>query len=179
MSRGALVYAVSLAVCYVLGYVVFLKLFADGLSVHTHDVSVYQATLCQFVHYAEYAARAVTFLHAVLLRVGRKLAQAWNLSAKCVYVFHVEVGACFLRYGEQMKHGVGASAHRYVESHGVEEGRACGDVARQHALVAVFIISDGVCYNLSCSVFEQAYAVFMCGKDCAVAGKSQSDGFCQ
>ena len=74
-----------------------------------------------------------------------------------------------------MEHGVGASAHGYVEGHGVEESLACGNALGQHALVAVLVVCHRVLHHLTCSVAEELDAVFVSGKDSAVARQRESD----
>ena len=176
MPRGAAVDALCLGVGRAVGDVVTFHLLAKGVSVNAVYIAVYQSSLSQFVHYAEYAARAATLLDAVFLGVGRQLAKARHSAAKLVDVGHGEVGAGLLRHGQQMEHCVGASAHGYVERHGIEERLPRGYVARQHALVAILVVCHGVVYNLPGGVAEQLNPVFMGGQYGAVAGQGLSDG---
>ena len=74
---------------------------------------------------------------------------------------------------------VGAAAHGDVESHGVEESVACGNVAWQHALIAILIIGHRVLHDLTGSLLEQLYAVLVRGKDGSVAGQRQANGLCE
>ena len=73
-----------------------------------------------------------------------------------------------------MKHGVGASAHGNVESHGIEESIPCGKAARQHTVISVFVVSECVLHNLAGSILKQLYAVLVGGKYRAVSWQTES-----
>ncbi len=80
-------------------------------------------------------------------------------------------------YGQQMKHGVGGASHRYVESHGVEDGGARGYAAGEYGFIAVAVIAEGVVNYHPGSTAEQFKSVHVGGHYSAVARQSQPYGF--
>ena len=78
-----------------------------------------------------------------------------------------------------MKHGIRRATHGNVERHGIEESLTGSNVARQHALVAILIISEGIFHYLAGSLAEQFYTIGMCSQNGAIAGKRESDSLCQ
>ncbi len=79
-------------------------------------------------------------------------------------------------YGQQVKHGVGGAAHRYVECHCVEHCLAGGYVAGKHALVIVVVVGEGVLYDLAGRLAEQLFALTVGGHYGAVAGQCKAYG---
>ncbi len=179
VSRRAAVDAVGLRVNVSPGDVVFLHLLRYGLAVHALALPVDKSALVQFVHNAENTSGAVALLHTVFLRVRREHTEARHLAAQSVDVLHLEISPCLLRHGEQMQHGVCAAAHCDVERHGVEESLACGDAARQNALVAVLVISQRVLHHQPRRVLEQSHAVLVRGEYRAVSRQTETNGLRQ
>ena len=170
--RCAVVDAVGFGAYGCSGDVVLVDGFAERQSVGAFYVEVQQTVAFgQFAQYAEYAAGAVAVLHGIFWRVGRQFAQAGYAAAQRVDVLHREVHAALLCHGQQVQYGVGAAAHGDVETHGVEESRPRGYAAWQHALVAVFIVGEGVLDDLPCRPAEQFHALGVAGQDGAVAGQ--------
>ena len=78
-----------------------------------------------------------------------------------------------------MKHGIGAATHSNVERHCIEEGLTGSNIARQHALVAILIISEGIFHYLAGCLTEQFYTIGMSGQDGAITRKRESDSLRQ
>ena len=146
-------------------------------AVHALYGRIQQAGLGQLVQDTQYAARPVHILHVVLLRIGRNLAQAGNLTGEAVNVFHVKIGAGLGRNGQKVQHRVGGAAHGNVQRHGVEERRAGGDGAGEDALIAVLIIFICVTYNELGGLAEEFRAIGVGGHHRPVSGKRKADGF--
>ena len=174
-SWSGLVYTVSLSINLRLGDVVFLHLFAKGLAIHTDSRTIDESALVEFAENTEDTTCTSALLHTVFLCVGSKFAETRHLAAQCVDVAHLEFGTSLLCHSQEMKHGVSASAHSDVECHGIEESLACGNALGQYTLVAILIICHRVLHNLTSSVAEELYAVFVSGKDSTVARKRETD----
>ena len=178
-SRCAVVYAVGLRINGGSRDVIFLHGLIERCSVNAFGATVDQSALVKLVQDAEDAASTTTLLHTVFLRVGSELTQTGHMTAQAVNVLHLKVGTSLLSHSQEMEHGVGAAAHGDVESHGVEESIACGNVAWQHTLIAILIIGHRVLHDLTGSLLEQLYAVLVRGKDGSVAGQRQANGLCE
>ena len=150
---------------------------SKGGAVNTTYRTFDESATIQLVHNAKYATGTVALLHAVLLRVWSQLAKARHMTTETVDVRHRKVYASLLRHGKKMEDSVGAAAHGNVERHGIEERLTGGNAARKNRVVAILIVSKGVLHNLTCCVAEKTDTIGMRGKDGAVAGQSQSDGF--
>ena len=138
--------------------------------VDTAHGTVKQVALGKLAEDAEHAAGAVALLNGVLLRVGGQLAQARHVAAQAVDVGQREIDASLLCHGEQMKHRIGGSAHRYVERHGIQERRARRYTPRKHALISFFVIPHRIFHNQFRCVTEKLRTVHMSGQDSTVAG---------
>ena len=167
--RSTVVNAVGFGVNFVARDVIFLDILSQCLSVDADGREVQQVPLGQFSQNAHNATGAVAFLDGEALRVWRELTQTGHLAAQRVDVGHFEINASFVGHGQKVEHRIGGTAHRDVERHGVEESLARGDATGQHTFVAVFIIFISVSDNQFGSVFKEAPAVGVRGKDCAVA----------
>ena len=150
-------------------YTVFLHSLSECHAVHTGRRTIDKTTLIQFVEDAEDTTSTSALLHTVLLRVGREFAEAGHLAAQGIDIFHREVGTSLLGHSQQVEHGIRRTAHRDIERHRIHEGLTGGNATRQHALVAVLIVGEGILHHLTGSSLEEFDAVGMCGKDGAVA----------
>ena len=134
-----------------------------------------ESATVQLVQNSENTTCTVALLYAILLSIRRELAQARHVTAQAVDVSHCEFGLSLLSDSEQVEHGVGAATHGNIKSHGIEESVASGYAARQHALVAVLIVGEGVLHNLACSCLEEFDTVLVSCEDGAVARQSHTD----
>ena len=158
---------------------VALDVLAQRSAVHALAGEVEQSALGQFAEDAEDAACAVLLLDAVLLPVRSELAEERHFAREGIDVLHLEVYASFLSHGQEVEHGVGGGSHGDVERHGIEEGLARGDAARQNRVVALLVVGEGVLHDEPCGALEEAYAVLVRSQDASVAGQRESDGFGQ
>ena len=149
---------------------------SDSHSIDPATVGVQQTTLVQFTHDAQNATGAVAILHGVFLGVRCQLAEAWHSARQRIDVLHREVYASLLGNGEQMQHGIGGTAHSDINSHGIQEGFACSNRARQHAFVAGLIVGKGIQHHLSRSSTEEFHAVLVRGEQRSIARKRKADG---
>ena len=58
-----------------------------------------------------------------------------------------------------MEHGIGRTTHGDIERHRVHKGLAGSDIARQNALVAIFVVSQSILHHLSSCCLEEFYAI--------------------
>ena len=158
---------------------VFLHGLSQRHAVHTGGGAVDKATLVQFIQDAQDTTCTSALLYRILLRVRSQLTQARHTTRELVDILHREVGASLLGHSQQMEHGVRRSTHGDIQRHRVHKGLAGGDIARQHALVAVFVISEGVLHHLTGSSLKQLHAVGMRSQDRSVARQTQADGLRQ
>ena len=138
-----------------------------------------KTALVQFTHDAQDATGAVAVLHGVFLGVRCELAKAWHSARQGIDVLHREVYAGLLCNGEQMQHGIGGTAHSDINSHGIQEGFARSNRARQHAFVAGLIVGEGIQHHLPRSSTEEFHAVLVRGEQRSVARKCKADGLGQ
>ena len=168
------------AQCFRVNFHLIYIIAFDGLAQrHAVDTAygrVEQTTPGQFAQDVQYASRAVHILYVVLLRVGRHLAEAGHAARQHVDVVHPKIHLSLVGNGQQMEHRVGGASHGDIQRHGIEESLAGGNVARQHAVISLFIVFIGVAHDECRSVPEEAAAVDVGGQHGAVAGKGQSDG---
>ena len=149
---------------------------SDSHSIDPATVGVQQTTLVQFTHDAQNATGAVAILHGVFLGVRCEFAQAGHSARQGIDVLHRKVYASLLGNGEQMQHGIGGTAHSDINSHGIQEGFACSNRARQHAFVAGLIVGKGIQHHLSRSSTEEFHAVLVRGEQRSIARKRKADG---
>ena len=107
--------------------------------------------------------------------VGGYLADARDLPREGIDVGKVEIGLGFMGHCEQVQHGVGRASHGYVERHCVEECLAGSYRPGENALVAFFIIGEGVVDDEPGGFPEEFDAVPVGREDGAVAGKGESE----
>src|SRR5690554_2309301 len=150
---------------------------ADGFGqtgkVDAAHTAVDELSPLQFCQYAQDASGPVDVLH-VVVAVGGHFAQNRGFAGKLVDVVHTEVHLRFVGNGQEVQHGIGASAHGNVEGHGVHKGRLGGNVAGQYRNIAVLVIAVGQFYNLVGGVFEELSTVHVGGYNGAVARQGQS-----
>src|SRR5690554_6762015 len=150
---------------------------ADGFGqtgiIDAAHAAVDELSPLQFCQYAQDAAGPVDVLH-VVVAVGGHLAQNRRLAGKLVDVVHIKIDLGLVGNGQEVQHGIGASAHGNIEGHGVHKGRLGGDVAGQYRGVAVLIVPVGQFYNLVGGVFEELSAVDVGGYNGAVARQGQT-----
>ena len=158
---------------------VFLNVFSQSGTVHTLHRSVNQSSLCQFAKQIQHAAGTSTLLHTILLRIGSQFAEERSLAREFVNITHREIHASLLCHSQKVQHSVGRSTHGNVEGHGIEESRASGDAARQHRLVTILIVCQGILHNLTCSSLHQFHTVHVSGQDGAVARQRKANGLGQ
>src|SRR5690554_1914530 len=167
-----------------------IKVFGAGQAVLTHYVvmadgvgqtgiidaayaAVDELSPLQFCQYAQDASGPVDVLH-VVVAVGGHFAQNRRLAGKLVDVVHAKIDLRFVGNGQEVQHGIGASAHGNIEGHGVHKGRLGGNVAGQYRNITVLVIAVGQFYNLVGGVFEELSTVHVGGYNGAVARQGQS-----
>ena len=146
---------------------------------HGRHVGVQQAATGQRAEDAEDAAGAVHVFHVVLLDVRRDLAQLRHLARQTVDVAQVEIDLGFLGGGQQVQDGVGRTAHGDVEGHGVFERLEVGDVARQHRLIVLAVVTLAQLDDGAAGLQEQLLAVGVGGQGRTVARQGQAQRFGQ
>ena len=82
-----------------------------------------------------------------------------------------------MSHGEQVKHGVCAAAHCYIECHRIKESISCGNASRKHRGVLEVVILVAVFNYLLCSLGKQCLALCVCCKDGPISGESKTDCF--
>ena len=102
-----------------------------------------------------------------------------NLAAEPVDVLHSEFNARLMRSGKQVEDSIGRSAHRDVEAHRVLKSFETGDTARQHALIALIIVSFGQSHHEPPRPLEKTLSVGMCREHRAIAWQREPKRLCQ
>ena len=156
--------------------IIFLHLLCKGMTIYTHHVAVDESALVQLVQDAQNTTGTVALLHAILLSIRRKLAEARHLAAQCINVFHLEVGTSLLSHSQQVEHGIGTTAHGDIKRHGIQEGITGSNIAWQNALVTILIVSVCILNHLASCLLEELDAVLMGSKNGSVAWETQTDG---
>ena len=151
----------------------------ERLGVHHLDVAVEEACAVELAQNSHDPAGAMDVLD-MHVRHGRSdFAQTRHAARQPVDIGHGEVDLALVRRGKQMQDGVGRAAHGDVERHGVFERLEGGDPARQHALVALFVIAPREIDDEMASLDEQAPPVGVRRHHGAVAGQGQAQRFGQ
>ena len=78
-----------------------------------------------------------------------------------------------------MEHRIGRATHGDVEGHGIEESIARSDIARQYALVAILIVSQGILYHLTGSSLEEFDTIGVGSQDSTIAWQREADSLCE
>ena len=143
----------------------------ERLGVHHPDVAIEQARAVEFAQNSHDPAGAMDVLDMHVRHRRGDLAQTRHASRQPVDVGHGEVDLALVRGGEQMQDGVGRAAHGDVERHSVLERLERGDPARQHAFVAIFVITPREIDDEVAGLDEQAPPVGVGRHHRAVAGQ--------
>ena len=101
------------------------------------------------------------------------------MTTKFIYICHSKLCLSLLSNSKQVQHSVCTTSHCDIKSHGIEESIACGNVAWQHTIVSILIISKGILHYLAGSSLKQLDTVLVCGKDCSVTRQSHTNSFGQ
>ena len=174
-TRCRMIDSVGLWVELTSGDIIFLHLFVKSMTINSHYRAVDKSSLVELIQYTHDSSCTVAFLHTVLLSVRTQLAETRHLAAQLIDVLHLEVGASLLSHSQQVKHGIGTSAHGDIQSHGIEECITGSDIAWQYALVAILIISISILNHLTCCILEELNAVLVSSQDGTIARKAQTD----
>ncbi|MNQ48583.1 hypothetical protein D3C85_624650 [compost metagenome] len=153
--------------------------FFHAAAVHGRQLGVQQTATGQRTEDAEDPAGTVHVFHVVLLDVRRDLAQLWHVARKTVDVAQVEIDLGFLGGSQQVQDGVGGTAHGDVQGHGVFERLEVGDVARQHRLVVLAVVTLAQLDDGAAGLQEQLLAVAVGGQGRTVARQCQTQRFDQ
>src|SRR5450830_525494 len=149
----------------------------QGLAVHGRQVGVQQAATGQFAEDAEDPAGAVHVFHMVLLDVRRDLAQLRHVTGQAVDVVQVEIDLGFLGGSQQVQDGVGGTAHGDVQGHGVFERLDIGNIARQHRVIVVAVVTLAQLDDGPAGLEEQLLAVGVGRQGRTVARQGEAQGF--
>ena len=143
------------------------------------DRAVQQPGAVQFSQNSHDAAGAVNVFHMHIGLGGRDLGQHRHLARQPVNIGHGKVNLALMRGGQQVQHGVGRSAHRDIQPHGVFKGAESGDAARQNRIILALIMAFCQIHDLAASLEEQALAVGVGGKGRAITRQRQTQSLCQ
>ncbi len=128
---------------------------------------------------AEDAAGPVHVFDVVLVSRGCHLADVGHASRQRIDVGHREVEMRLLGGGQQVEHGVGRTAHRNVECHGVGEGRLRSNRSGQDRLVVLLVVAAGEIHDRAPGPQEELLTVGVGGNHRAVAGQGKAERFGQ
>ena len=145
-------------------------------AVHGADAGVEHAAPMELTEDRRDAPGAVDVLHVEVGAVRRHLDEARRHPGEGVDVVLVEVDARLLRRGEQVEDRVGRAAHGDVQPHGIGEGGAAGDRARQHRVVVTLVVVTAQVDDEATRVEEEVAARLGRGQGGAVAGKGEAEG---
>ena len=145
----------------------------ERLAVHRRKLAIDQIGPVEFAENGHHAAGAVNVLQMHVRHRGRHLAQHRHPARQPVDVLHREGDLAFVGRRQQMQHGVGRSAHRDVQRHGIFERLEAGDRPRQRGLVVLFIVAARQIDDQMAGLDEQSLAVGMRRQHRAVAGQAQ------
>ncbi len=115
----------------------------------------------------------------VFLGTWRHFTQLRHLAGQLVDITHGEVDFRFLRRRQQVKNGVGRTAHRDIQRHRVFKRGFAGDVTRQCTFVVLLVIAFSQFNNPLTGIEEQLLTVSVSCQQRAVARLRQAQRFGQ
>ena len=171
--------AVCLSRYFLTRNIIFVHSLSKCQSINTLCFAMYQSATVKLVQNTKNTTCTVALLYTILLSIWRKLAQARHMTTKFIYICHSKLCLCLLSNSKQVQHSVSTTSHCDIKSHCIEESIACGNVAWQHTIVSILIISKGILHYLAGSSLKQLDTILVCGKDGAVARQSHTNSFSQ
>ena len=149
--------------------------FAEARSVHGVRVAMNQACPVEFAENPHDAAGAVDVLDVHVQRRRRHFAEVGRTARDSVDVFDRETGLCLLGSGQQMQDRIGRTAHRHIEPNRVLESFETGDRARQHRVIALFVVAFRNLDDQPTRPEEELLAIGVRCHDRPVTGQRQTD----
>ena len=145
-----------------------VNLLSQRHSVHSLERAVHKTPFCKFVHNGDNPACPVHILNVIFVGVGGHLAQARHLAGKCINVRHLEVRSGFICNCKEMKHGIGRTAHSYIQGHCIEESSAGGYRTWQHGFVPIPVVFVCIADHQTGGLAEEFYSPTMGSDNSAV-----------
>ncbi len=96
------------------------------------------------------------------------------MARQSIHVLHGEIHTRLKRNRQQMQHGIGRTAHRNIQRHRILKGIESGDIARQHRLVVLLVITAAQVDNHATCTQKQLFALGMRRDQRTVAGQGQA-----
>ena len=149
------------------------------VSVNRMNVLVQQAGTVQLTQQGGDTAGTVHVLNVVLGGVRGNLRQAGNLTRNTVNVLQSEVGTRLVSDRQGVQHGVGRTAHRHIQRHGVLERLLGGNRTGQNRLVILLVVALGQLNDAAAGIQEQLLTSHLGSQGGAVTGQRQANGLIQ
>ena len=111
------------------------------IAMYSRQMRVQQVRAFQLAQNGHNATGAMNILH-MHVRFGRRdFGQARHFARKTVDITHLEINARLIRCGKQVQNSIGRTTHGDIEGHGIFKCLKCRNIARQYAVVILFIIA--------------------------------------
>ena len=157
----------------------FVQPLVQRVGVNRMNVLVQQAGTVQLTQQGGDTTGTVHVLNVVLSGVRGNLSQAGNLTRNTVNVIQSEVGTRLVSDRQGVQHGVGRTAHRHIQRHGVLERLLGRNGAGQNRLVILLVVALSQLHDAAASVQEQLLTSHLGSQSGAVTGQRQANRLVQ